>query len=140
MKGSEFVCDSVNLLYYKILKTSLNRGESYIDSPEWLKNKKATINPKNSDDKCFQYAVTVALNYEQNKKDPQRTTIINPFFDHHNWKKLNYPSHKSDWNEFKKNNKTNALNILYVPHNNKSKHNLNRENQVILLTITDGKK
>ena len=28
--------------------------------------KKATINPKNNDDKCFQYALTVALNY-QNK-------------------------------------------------------------------------
>ena len=27
---------------------------SYIDSPKWLKNKKATINPKNNDDKCFQ--------------------------------------------------------------------------------------
>ena len=29
------------------------------------KNKKATINRKNNDDKCFQYAITVALNHEQ---------------------------------------------------------------------------
>ena len=28
----------------------LNRSGSYIDSPEWLKNKKATINPKNNED------------------------------------------------------------------------------------------
>ena len=27
------------------------------------KVKKTTINPKSNDDKCFQYAVTVALNY-----------------------------------------------------------------------------
>ena len=27
------------------------------------KNKKATINPKSNDDKCFQYALTVALNH-----------------------------------------------------------------------------
>ena len=47
----------------------------------------------------------------------------------------------------KKNNKSITLNILYVPHNSeeirhayKSKHNLSRENQVILLMITDGKK
>ena len=40
-----------------------------------------------------------------------------------------------------------ALNILYVPHNTekirhayKSKYNLTRENQVILLMITDGEK
>ena len=41
MRGIEFVFDSVNLLYYKIHKESLNRGGSYIDSPKWLKNKKA---------------------------------------------------------------------------------------------------
>ena len=46
MKGSEFVFDSVDLLYYKVHKISLNRGRSYIDSPKWLKNKKATIYKK----------------------------------------------------------------------------------------------
>ena len=65
MRGSEFVYDSVDTLYYKLNKISLSRGGSYIDSPKWLTNKKATINPKNNDDKCFQYALTVALNYEQ---------------------------------------------------------------------------
>ena len=40
MKGSEFVFDSVGLLYYKLHKISLNRGGSYIDSPEWLKKEK----------------------------------------------------------------------------------------------------
>ena len=44
MRGSEFVFDSVNLLYYKLHKISL-RGGSYIVSPKWLKIKKATINP-----------------------------------------------------------------------------------------------
>ena len=28
------------------------------------KLKKATINPKNNDDKCFQYEITVALNHK----------------------------------------------------------------------------
>ena len=47
MRGSNFVFDSVDLLYYHLQKTSLKRiRSSYIDSPEWLKNKKATINPK----------------------------------------------------------------------------------------------
>ena len=53
MKGSEFVFDSVDFLEYKLNKIGLNRGGSYVDSPKWLKNKKATINPKNDDDKCF---------------------------------------------------------------------------------------
>ena len=63
MRGSEFIFDSADALYYNLNKVSLSRGGSYIDSSKWLKNKKATINPKNKDDKYFQYAVTVALNY-----------------------------------------------------------------------------
>ena len=48
MRGNKFIFDSADLLYYNMQKISLNRkGSSYIDSPEWLKNKKATINQKN---------------------------------------------------------------------------------------------
>ena len=146
MKGSKFVFDSIDLLYYKLNEISRNRGGSYIDSPEWLKDKKATTNPKNNDDKCFQYAVTVALNYEQIKSHPERILNIKPFIDQYNWREINFLSHKNDWNEFENNNKTIALNILYVPHDTeeirhayKSKHNLSHEYQIILLMITNGK-
>ena len=44
MRGSEFVHDSIDLLYYHLQKIGLKRGRSYIDSPKWLKNKKAIIN------------------------------------------------------------------------------------------------
>ena len=40
MKGSEFVFDYVHLLYYKCHEINLNCGGSYIDSPDWIKNKK----------------------------------------------------------------------------------------------------
>ena len=54
-KGSEFIFDSVDLLYYHLQKTSLKRTRSsYIDSPKWLKNKKVTVNPKSNDNNCFQ--------------------------------------------------------------------------------------
>ena len=79
MRGREFVYDSVDVLYYNLNKVSLSRDGSYIDSPKWLKHKKATINPKNEDDKCFQYALTVALNYEQIKDHPERISKIKPF-------------------------------------------------------------
>ena len=65
---------------YKCHEINLNHSGSYIDSPDWIKNKKATINPINKkDNKCFQYAVTVALNHEEIKKNPQRVTKIKPF-------------------------------------------------------------
>ena len=68
MKGSEFIFDSVDLWYYKFHKISLNGGGSYIDFSKWLKNKKTTINSTNNDEKCFQYALTVALNYQKIEK------------------------------------------------------------------------
>ena len=61
MRGSEFVYDSVVALYYNLNKVSLSRGGSHIDSPKYLKNKKTTIDPKNDDGKCFQYALTITL-------------------------------------------------------------------------------
>ena len=80
MRGSEFVYDSLDVLYYNLNKVSLNRGGSYIGSPKWLKNKKATINPQNKkDDKCFQYALTVALNMNKLKtiqKEYQRLNLL----------------------------------------------------------------
>ena len=125
----------------------MKRGESYIDSPEWLKNKKATINLENNDDNCFQYALTVALNHQNIEKNPQRISKIKPFIDQYHWKERDFPSHSKDWKKFEQNNETITLKILFSPRNTekirlayKSKHNFKRENQVILLMITDGKK
>ena len=70
MKGLDFEFDRVNFLYYDFNRISINRGGSYIDSPKWLKDKKSTINPINNDDKCFQYAVTLALNLDKIRKNP----------------------------------------------------------------------
>ena len=67
MRTNEFVCHSVDLLYYELHKINLNRGGSNIDCPKCIKNKKVTTNIKNNDDKCFQYAVTVALNFKISK-------------------------------------------------------------------------
>ena len=146
MRGSEFEFDGVNFLYYDFNKTSMNRGGSYIDSPKWLKNKKSTINPKNNDDKCFQYAVTLALNLDKIKKDPQRVSKIKPFIEKYNREDIDFPSTSKDWEKFECNNEV-ALNILHVPYNTriiniayKSKNNLTQEKQIILLMTSDGQK
>ena len=118
-----------------------------MDSLKWLKNKKATINSKNNDNKSFQYALTVALNYQNIKNNPERISKIKHFIDQYNSKEISFPSPKKDWEKFELNNKSIAFNVLFVPYNTetirlayKSKYNTNLENQVILLMITDGKK
>ena len=130
--GSNFVFESVDLLSYHIHKTNLKRGKSYIKSPEWILNKRATINPKNKDNKCFQYSITVALNHQNIENHPERISNIKPFIDKYNWKDIDFPAGIKDWEKFEKNNKEIALNILYTPPNKeelklacKSKYNRN---------------
>ena len=98
MRGSEFVYDSVDALYYNLNKVSSSRGGSYIEPPKWLKNKEATINPQNKKDgRCFLYAVTVAQNYQKIKSSLERISKIKLFIDQYNWKDIDFRSHSKEW-------------------------------------------
>ena len=145
MKGSSYIYERINLLEYHLHKISLNRANSYIDSPKWLKNKKVTIYPKNTNDNnCFQYAITALLNYQNINHNPERISKLKTFINNYNWTDIEFPSHSKDWRKFESNNKAIALNILYVPYKTEeirqayiSKHNDKRNNQVNLLMIID---
>ena len=76
MRGSDFVFDYVESLNCIFHKVDLKRSGSYIETPDWIKKKKTTINVENDDDKCFQYSVTVALNYDEIKKHHQRVSKV----------------------------------------------------------------
>ena len=60
----------VHLVYYKCHKINPNHGVSCANSPDWIKIKKGIINSinKKKDNKCFQYTIIVALNYEEIEK------------------------------------------------------------------------
>ena len=107
MKGSSYILERVDLLEYNLHKISLNRGSSYIESPEWLKNKGVTINPKNAkNNNCFQYAITAAMNYQNINCHPERISKLELFINNYDWEDIEYPSHSKDWKKFECNNKT----------------------------------
>ena len=90
--GSDSAFESVDLLSYSVHKISLKRGKSYIKSPEWVLNRRATINPKNKDNKCFQYSITVALNHQNIENHPERISNIKPFIDQYNCEGIDFPA------------------------------------------------
>ena len=145
-KGSSYIFERIDLLEYLLHKIILNRGSSYIKSREWLYNKGVTINTKNTkNNNSFQFAITAALNHHNIDHHPERISKLEPFINKYNWKDIEFPSHSKDWRKFECNDKTIALNMLYVLYNTKeirqayiSKHNDERDNQVNLLMITDG--
>ena len=46
MRGSGFVFDAINCIYYDLNRITISKGGSYIESPKWLKDKKCVINQK----------------------------------------------------------------------------------------------
>ena len=60
--------------------------------------------------------MTLALNLDKIKKDPQRVSKIKPFIEKYNWEDIDLPSTSKDWKKFECNYEV-ALNILYVPYN-----------------------
>ena len=109
----------------------------------------------------LEYAITIALNHQNIGNRPEIISNIKPFIGQYNWRDTDFSAHQNrqegnenlkdimaiDWNKFEENNKTIVLNILHVPHNKKeicvtcrSKYNRKRENQVVLLMITNGEK
>ena len=136
-RGSGFTHDSVGLLYYYFQRIDIRRGRSYIASPDWIASKKATKNPKNEKYKCFQWAITAALNYNKiNEKELKKFLKFRRV-------DMDFSSYQRDWEEFEQENTSIALNILSLSYNSeevklayKSIYN-KRKNQVILLMIND---
>ena len=85
-----------------------------------VSNKRATTNPKNKDDKCFQYSITVALNHQKIESHPERISNIRPHIEWYNWEGIEFAAGIKDWERFERNNKTVALNILLVKNNKSS--------------------
>ena len=100
------------MINYSLNKISLVRGGTYIDTSKCIKNKKVTINSKTNDDKCLQYAVAAALNFEQIRSHSEIISNIKPFINQYYWEEIDFPSHRKDWKKFESNNKSVALNML----------------------------
>ena len=71
-RGSGWVVDHISTLWLDIARYQPLRGGSYIPLPAAVKNKKAVVNVKNTDDQCLRWALRSAK--FPVAKDPQRPT------------------------------------------------------------------
>ena len=101
--GSNFVFESVDILSYHIHKTSLKRGNSYIKSPYSVASKKATINPKYVDDRCFEYSIVVALRHKEIRNHQEKIQGSHHLFSsNYNWQGIDSPAGIKEWKRLKK--------------------------------------
>ena len=135
IEEAKFFFENVDSLHYYLQKIDINRSGSYIDSPEWIKDKKATINPKNTDDNnCFQYSITAALNHKDIGRNPQRISRIKPFINKYNRKDINFPAGPHDWKKIEQNNR--QLQLIYYMYPTILKKYVARINQNIIMNVT----
>ena len=104
MPESGFTLDKIMHLYIKFHRLALTRGSFYNESPEWIKTKKAVINPQKKDEECFNWAVIAALHHDEIKKDHQRISKLKPYENQYNWEGLEFPVPIKKIDKFEKNN------------------------------------
>ena len=134
-KGEDLWCDEEDndiedlnicirsLKFYKTnffgeYQQSKKDNSTFIDTPEWINNKKCTINPQKKDNKG-QYSTTLSLFYREINCRPETIPKIKPFINNLNWENINFPPQEQDFKTLEMNNKSIALNILQTDDSKK---------------------
>ena len=139
LRDSKFASDSIMYTDISIHKLNLTRGSSYIPLPDWLAKKKAILNPKNFDVKCFKWSVIAALKWEEIDRDHQRVSKLRRYeFD---WEGISYPVSTKDISKFETRNRI-GVNVLAL--NGKIPYICRKggdyERSVNLMILEDGEK
>ena len=117
------------------------RGETYILLPKELADKKAIINVKNKDNKCFLWCVLRALNPKADnaeRVDKELKTKENTL----NMEGIEYPVSLKDLNKFEKQNPTISITVLGYEGKSvyplRNSHNTDGDYKIILMLIEEG--
>ena len=110
-EGSGWVLESIiDFKLYTAEWNPLNAG-SYMELPAYLRNKKAIINMKNQDDKCFLWCVLRALNPKDNHPERVDKDLISKQ-DTLNMKGIKYPVSFRDIDRFECLNPNISITVL----------------------------
>ena len=134
-------------IFYKIIKLELHtasyrplRGNTWIPLPKELADKKAIINMKNKDNKCFMWCVLRALNLKKDNSERVDTELMEKE-DTLNMKGIEYPVNLKDIDRFEKQNPEISITVLGFNEKDKvyplrsSDHIYIRKHNIILLLI-----
>ena len=109
-----------NLRFRKILSITIHydkfdptRAGSFIELPEWIKSKKACINIKNKDQKCFKYCIQSVVYDKISKHHPEEMFHYNKLNDDIlNWDGVKFPTCNRDIDRFEENNNLISINVF----------------------------
>ena len=101
---------SITIRYDKFDPT---RAGSFIKLPEWIKSKKACVNIKNKDQKCFKYCIQSVVYDKISKHHPEEMFHYNKLNDDIlNWDGVKFPTCNRDIDRFEENNNLISINVF----------------------------
>ena len=140
-RGSGWIFKEILELKINIDLSDSLRASSYIDLPKTLKSKRAIINVKNNDNRCFEYAILSALHNDAVKTHKDRPTSYKKWLNQLSFKGIGFPVSLKDIDQFESQNPSiSGINVFgyergqtYILRTSKK----NTQNAINLIMIND---
>lgn len=117
LEGSGFSLCKIEQLKVQVFKYQPLRGSHFIELPKILKNKRAIINLKNTDNECFKWSILAALHYnEVFAKNKNKANDANRYFrwsNELNFKGIDFPVRLNQIEKFMQQNEQISINVYY---------------------------
>ena len=101
----------IHMMYNKYNPT---RAGKYINLPKWISLKKACINIKNKDEKCFKYAIQCGYHKIYEKSHPENIYHYKKIEDGLGFDGINFPANNNDIDKFEELNHNVSVNVFEV--------------------------
>lgn len=111
MQGSGFSLSAIKELTVQVNRYDPIRGSSYIKTPKFLADKRAIVNVKNKDNKCFMWAVLSALHHDKQSKNHDRLKKYEKYDNELNFKGIEFPIQIKSIGKFEQLNEALAINV-----------------------------
>ncbi|VVC33455.1 Ribonuclease H-like domain,Recombination endonuclease VII,Zinc finger C2H2-type [Cinara cedri] len=134
-RGSGFSLQSIDGVLLGVYKYTPMGGSSYIPLPAGIKHKRAVINPQNTDEECFKWAILA-----KHVTDINRERVNEKYREHedkYNFNNLYFPTPLTEIKNFEKNNSNVSVNVYGLK---KEKKNKKTVHTVFPLKVVDEEK
>ena len=114
---SGLIISNINNIHIMYNKYNPTRAGKYIELPEWIKKKKACINIKNQDDKCFKYSIECGYCKICDKAHPEKMFHYKKIASDLIFDGVSFPANNNDIDIFEENNKSISINVYEIDDN-----------------------